>query len=77
VLHTEDGSGFRISSGKQKITFRFCSRKLTPGSKGKIQHFFYKYSKKMALFVQYFISCKQLYIFRVKHSPVIRSLNKL
>jgi hypothetical protein len=27
-------------------------------------------------FVQYFIPCKQLYMFRVKHSPIIRSSNK-
>jgi len=38
-LHTEDGSGFKISSGKRKMTFRFCSRKLAPGSKRKIQNF--------------------------------------
>jgi hypothetical protein len=36
-----------------------------------------KCSNKMTLFVQYFISCKQLYMFRVKHSPIIRSSNKL
>jgi hypothetical protein len=34
-------------------------------------------SNKMTLFVQYFIPCKQLYMFRVKHSPIIRSSNKL
>jgi hypothetical protein len=28
-------------------------------------------------FVQYFIPCKRLYMFRVKHSPIIRSSNKL
>jgi hypothetical protein len=31
----------------------------------------------MTLFVQYFIPCKQLYMFRVKHSSIIRSSNKL
>jgi hypothetical protein len=36
-----------------------------------------KYSNKMTLFVQYIILCKRLYIFRVKHSPIIRSSNKL
>jgi hypothetical protein len=34
-LHLEDGSGFRILSGQRKMTFRFCSRKLAPGSKRK------------------------------------------
>jgi hypothetical protein len=38
-LHTKDGSGFRISSGKRKMIFRFCSRKLAPGSKRRIQNF--------------------------------------
>jgi hypothetical protein len=28
-------------------------------------------------FVQYFITRKRLYMFRVKHSPIIRSSNKL
>jgi hypothetical protein len=28
-------------------------------------------------FVQHFIPCKQLYMFRVKHSPIIRRSNKL
>jgi hypothetical protein len=28
-------------------------------------------------FVQYFIPCKQLYMFPVKRSPIIRSTNKL
>jgi hypothetical protein len=28
-------------------------------------------------FVQYFIPCKQLYMFRVKYSPIIRTSNKL
>jgi hypothetical protein len=28
-------------------------------------------------FVQYFIPCKRLYMFRVKHSPIFRSSNKL
>jgi hypothetical protein len=36
-----------------------------------------KCSNKMALFVQYFIPCKQLYLFRVKYSPITRSSNKL
>jgi hypothetical protein len=31
----------------------------------------------MILFVQYFMPCKQLYMFQVKHSPIIRSSNKL
>jgi hypothetical protein len=31
----------------------------------------------MTLFVQYFIPYKQFYMFRVKHSPIIRSSNKL
>jgi hypothetical protein len=31
----------------------------------------------MTLFVQYFIPCKQLYMFQTKHSPIIRSSNKL
>jgi hypothetical protein len=30
-------------------------------------------SNKMTPFVQYFIPCKQLYMFRVKYSPIIRS----
>jgi hypothetical protein len=32
---------------------------------------------KMTLFVRYFVPCEQLYMFRVKHSPIIRSSNKL
>jgi hypothetical protein len=28
-------------------------------------------------FVQYFIPYKQLYMFRMKHSPIVRSSNKL
>jgi hypothetical protein len=28
-------------------------------------------------FIQYFIPCKRLYMFRVKHSPIIRRSNKL
>jgi hypothetical protein len=36
-----------------------------------------KCSNKMTLFVQYLIPCKQLYMFRVKHSHIIRSSNKL
>jgi hypothetical protein len=36
-----------------------------------------KCSNKMILFVHYFIPCRQLYMFRVKHSPIIRSSNKL
>jgi hypothetical protein len=35
-----------------------------------------KCSNKMTRSVQYFIPCKQLYMFRVKHSPIIRSSNK-
>jgi hypothetical protein len=35
-----------------------------------------KCSNKMTLFVQYFIPCKQPYMFRVKQSPIIRSSNK-
>jgi hypothetical protein len=31
----------------------------------------------MTLFAQYFIPCKQFYMFRVKHSPIIRSTKKL
>jgi hypothetical protein len=42
-LHIEEGSGFRISSGQQKMTFRFCSIKLAPGSKRKIQNFAKKF----------------------------------
>jgi hypothetical protein len=34
-------------------------------------------SNKMPLFVQYFIPCKQLYMFRVKHSHIIRSSSKM
>jgi hypothetical protein len=37
----------------------------------------FKCSNKMTLFVQYFIPSKQLYMFRVKHSSIIRSSNKL
>jgi hypothetical protein len=36
-----------------------------------------KYSNKLTLFVQYFIPCRQLYMFRVKHSPIIKRSNKL
>jgi hypothetical protein len=38
---------------------------------------FLKIFQKDDTFVQYFISCKQLYMLRVKHSLIIRSSTKL
>jgi hypothetical protein len=38
---------------------------------------FLKMFQQDGTFVHYFIPCRQLYIFRVKHSPIIRSSNKL
>jgi hypothetical protein len=48
-----------------------------PNEQNLTQRWMLKYSNKMTLFVQYFIPCKQLYVLRVKHSPIIRSSNKL
>jgi hypothetical protein len=42
-----------------------------------VNQFLKMFQQDDTFFVQYFIPCKRLYMFRVKHSPIIRSSNKL